>query len=104
MFNPPPIELVFWPYLGATQEFSGIFWLIGTGRPLRNFRTTATSDGSASCARNPRLTGFRGSGGLRQISRPRSGPETGQKHQKVDFPGLGGCSGRDARRPNLIAC
>ena len=48
MFNPPPspIELGFWPQLGATGEFSGFFWLIGTGRPLRNFRTTF--DGLAS--------------------------------------------------------
>ena len=27
----------FWPQLGATGEFSGYFWLIWTGRPLRTF-------------------------------------------------------------------
>ena len=28
----------------------------------------------------------------------------GQEDQKVDFPGLGGCSGLDAPRPKLFAC
>ena len=39
-----------------------------------------------------------------KILPPRWGPKTGQKREKVDFPGLGGRSGGNTRRPNLIAC
>ena len=42
---------------------------------MHNFLTSAASGGSASCGHNSRFTGFRGSGGLREISRPRSEPE-----------------------------
>ena len=47
---------------------------------------------------------FGGSGGLKEISPPRLGPEKGQKDKKVDFPGLGGRSGLDAPRAKLFAC
>ena len=72
-----------------------MFWLVGTAFALRNFRTTATSDGSASCGLNSRFTGF-----WRDVEkfRGRPGPKTGPKRQKDDFPGLGGRSGRNARR------
>ena len=56
-----------------------------------------------SFSRNSRFTGFWGDGGQKKI-RGRPGPEAGQKRPKGDFPGLGVRSGRDARRPNLIAC
>ena len=35
---PSPLQ-PFWPYFGATGEFSGISWLIGTVFVLRNFLT-----------------------------------------------------------------
>ena len=82
----------------------GFFLLIGSAFTLRNFRTPATSDGSASCARNSRFTSFSRSGGRGEISQPRLGPEKGQNRQKMDFPGLGGRSGLDAPRPKLFAC
>ena len=47
---------------------------------------------------------FRGSGGLREISRARLGPKMEQKCQKVDFPSLGGRSGLDAPRTKLFVC
>ena len=93
MFNPPPtppIEHFFGRNSVPPGSFREIF---GSSELGEHFCTTATSDGSASCGRNSRFTGFMGSGGLREITRPRPGPETGQKRQKVDFPGLGGRSG-----------
>ena len=59
----------------------------------------------ASFSRNSRFTGFwRGLGDLENFFCGRLGPKTGQKRPKVDVPGLGGHSGRKARRPNLITC
>ena len=76
-----------------------MFWLIGTAFMLRNFLTLTTlGDFYPSVSRKSRFTGFT------EISRPRLGPETGQKRQKVDFPSLGGRSGLDAPRPKLFAC
>ena len=56
-----------------------------------------------SFSRNSLFTCFwRGLGDFRLWKfRGRPGPETGPKRPKVDFFGLGGRSGRNARRPNL---
>ena len=61
----------FWPGGGRCDiEPPTPLWLLGTGRPMRNLRTTATSDGSASCGRDSRFTAFRGSGGHRNFKAP----------------------------------
>ena len=35
----PTEKKLFWPYLGATGEFLGMFWLIGTAFAVGNFLT-----------------------------------------------------------------
>ena len=86
MFNPPtPIELVF---LAVTRCHRGVF---GKFLARRNRETIA----QLSYNRDFRWFGllrprfaiywFQGSGGLREMSRPRSGPQTGQKRQKWIF-------------------
>ena len=62
----PPHRAGFLAVTRCHRRFSGFFWLIQTGRPFRNFCTTASSDGSASCGGDSRFTGFWGSGGLSQ--------------------------------------
>ena len=83
-------------------EFSPFFQLIGTAFALRDFRTFCTFDGSASCGRNARLTGFGGSGGLAEISRPPRARKCNNS-TKMDFPGFGCRSGRTAHQPKVIA-
>ena len=85
-------------------EFLGMFWSIGTVFALRNFPTFCNFEVQPPAAAIHDLLGFWGSGRLREVSRPPGAPEWAKKAEKVHFPGLGGRSGRKARRPNLITC
>ena len=84
------------------------FWLIGTAFALRNFLTPTTLGSVWDFFRQFAMYRFfRGPGDLEKFCGrpgPKTGPKTGQKHQKVDFPGLGGRSGRNTRRIYLILC
>ena len=45
LVRDPNDKKPFWPRLGATGEFSGFFWLIGTAFASRNFLTLTTLGG-----------------------------------------------------------
>ena len=60
LVRDPTDKKQFRPSLGATGEFSGIFWLIGTAFGLRNFLTLTTLGGVSQLFRQFAIYWFLG--------------------------------------------
>ena len=78
----PNRQKTVWAELGATGEFLGLFWLIGTVFALRRFLTLTTLGGFTRGFREKRdLLGFKGFGHLEKF-RAQPTKKFGQKKSK----------------------